>query len=556
MESVNAHYRVLPPLQIPLFHVLLPYLAGMVIGMPFSLSAPWIPAVFAFFLPLFLVLLWRCRKGMAYPLFFLLFLFLGFLRWEAATPRISGEVQAKLDSPPREVLVEFEVQRLYRAQGNRPASGIARIVQADPHLAVLTGSKLYFELWQDQGEGQLLPSSRIRARGVLSGFAWENHPLADSDFQGYLEQQGIHFSLTEGSIREITYPGHPFRRWCAAQNRRFAEILDTGPDSLEQGKAIWKAMMLGETQYLTQSMKAEFRHSGTMHFFAISGLHIGIMATLIGAFLRTIRIPMAKTPWVGLPLLFLFVQITGNSPSALRAWIMITFFWMALALNRKPVPLNAWIASALFTLLFFPRQLLNPGFQLSYAVVGMILLYGLPLAEWLSSRGRPFQSIPTDLLSFHHRLTRGITRRFLEGFAISLAAFLISQPISTYFFGLISPVSLLLNIFLVILAFPVILSGMVCLIVGSFLPASWLLPLTWATCHLLELKLFLIQLFTQIPGSSLSLEVTQPQRVAMFSAILLGIALLVRARLRLHHWGKLLLLPPLTFCFLFPLLLV
>lgn len=556
MVFADSSSRVPPPLQVPLLRLLLPYLVGMVLGMTLSLPKTEIWAIPAFGLPFLLALCWRMRRSHLFPVVALLLVLIGLFRWELVTPKPPQLLLDYPEVPPREIQAEIQVQRLFQVRGTGPVSGIAKITQADTHLKSLEGSRLYFDLWPDHSEGQVIPTSRFHAQGMLSSFQNVGAALAGSDFQDYLEQNGVYLTLTVGSLKEISYPGKPFRRWCSAQNRKFANILDTSPESFWKGKAIWKAMMLGETEFLTHSMKEDFRHSGTMHFFAISGLHIGIIATLLGLFLRILRVPLKASPWIGLPLLFLFVQITGNSPSAVRAWVMITFFWMALAVSRKPCPLSAWVASALFTLLIFPRQLLNPGFQLSYAVVGMILLYGLPLAAWLSGQFKPFKNRPQDLQTPWHRLTsRGVTR-FLEGFAISLAAFLISQPISLYFFGLLSPISLILNVFLVVLAFPVIFSGMVCLIGGSIFPPGWFSLLHWGTCLLLEFKLFLIQVSIQLPGSTLFLEVQNPFWVAGGTAALLAIGMLARTKWGKPREGIYLFLPPLTFCFLFPLLLV
>ena len=144
-----------------------------------------------------------------------------------------------------------------------------------------------------------------------------------------------------------------------------------------------------------------------MHFFAISGLHIGVIATAIAQFLLLIRIPRKVSPFIGLPLLFLYVQITGASPSAVRAFLMALFFWASFAFVRQRSPLAALAASAVFVLIFQPAQLWSIGFQLSYTVVLSILLFGLPLYETASEKLAPFRYLRRRAGHLHNISMRG-----------------------------------------------------------------------------------------------------------------------------------------------------
>src|SRR5690606_9759001 len=98
---------------------------------------------------------------------------------------------------------------------------------------------------------------------------------------------------------------------------------------------------------LTAEQKERYIASGTMHLFAVSGLHVGIVAGLFAVVLAAMRFPRKFRPLVGLALLMAYVQVTGAAPSAMRAWWMAFFFWNAFALMRKPQPLSALAGSAL-----------------------------------------------------------------------------------------------------------------------------------------------------------------------------------------------------------------
>ena len=57
-----------------------------------------------------------------------------------------------------------------------------------------------------------------------------------------------------------------------------------------------------------------------MHLFAISGLHIAVIAGCLHGLLSVVRVPTRVAAVVGLLALWIFVEATGGTPSARRAW--------------------------------------------------------------------------------------------------------------------------------------------------------------------------------------------------------------------------------------------
>src|SRR5690606_37450984 len=131
--------------------------------------------------------------------------------------------------------------------------------------------------------------------------------------------------------------------------------------------------------------------SGTMHLFAISGLNIGVVAGVVQTLLLLLRLP----PWVrfgiGAVALWLFVDITGASPSAVRAFAMAVFLQAAFALRRPANLLAALIGSAFAVLLISPLQLFSASFLMSYSIVTALLALGLPLGVRWSTRWTPWR---------------------------------------------------------------------------------------------------------------------------------------------------------------------
>jgi len=237
-----------------------------------------------------------------------------------------------------------------------------------------------------------------------------------------------------------------------------------------------------------------------MHFFAISGLHIGVIATVIAQFLILVRIPRKVSPFIGLPLLYLYVEITGASPSAVRAFLMALFFWTSFAFVRQRSPLAALAASAVFVLIFQPAQLWSIGFQLSYTVVLSILLFGLPLYETASEKLAPFRYLPKVNWAPSQHLYAWIQDALLLLFAISFSAWLASAPLSAAFFGYLSPGAILLNMLLVNLAAVAISTGVVSLslaLVGLDSFAGFINHAAWISIQMMDT---LVIGSTNIPG--------------------------------------------------------
>src|SRR5690606_40928374 len=113
-----------------------------------------------------------------------------------------------------------------------------------------------------------------------------------------------------------------------------------------------------------------------MHLFAISGLHIGVIAAGIHAFLSLLRVPRLPKLVTGLTLLWLYVQITGGTPSAVRAFSMVALFQLTLQLRLPGNPVSAVATAALLVLMVDPLQLFSASFQMSYGIVASLLLYG------------------------------------------------------------------------------------------------------------------------------------------------------------------------------------
>ena len=137
------------------------------------------------------------------------------------------------------------------------------------------------------------------------------------------------------------------------------------------------SILLGERSYLSQEIKETLSNAGLAHVLALSGLHIGIlMAIFLGIFypIALMGFPIWQKV-LAILLVWIYVAVTGWTPSTVRAAIMATFVIGAYIFQRKNSSLNALLASALLILFADPKVLWNIGMQMSFISVLSILLF-------------------------------------------------------------------------------------------------------------------------------------------------------------------------------------
>lgn len=294
------------------------------------------------------------------------------------------------------------------------------------------------------------------------------------DWAAFLRNKGIWFELVTRDLRdwrtldENGAQASLARRFAAWARHSLARGLPAEDDRL---RLLW-AMALGWRTALTDEVAEPFMRSGTMHLFAISGLHIALVAGMMVALLRVLRVPRAACVFIVVPGLWFYAAATGWQPSAVRATIMMTGVVGGWSLKRPGDLLNSLCGAALVILFWDPLQLFQAGFQLSFFVVLSLALL-MPLFEQL--RERLLQTdpwLPPELLTRMQRVKHAVARPVLGSFTVSLAAWLGSLPLIAHYFNLVTPVSLVANVVMVPLGALAVMSCLGSLATSAWLPAA------------------------------------------------------------------------------------
>ena len=335
-----------------------------------------------------------------------------------------------------------------------------------------------------------------------------------TDVEGYdawLRSQGAALKLRGGRVLGELAPPSGFAVWRQTQQRRLDAWLRTLPWDDRDGGALLAATMLGRTALLPADAKEAFAATGTLHLFAISGLHIAGMAAALLWLAKRARLPELPSGLVILALLWLYVQVTGASPSSVRAWIMAAFLWGGRASSRDTPPLQSLALACAVTLILSPEACTDAGFQLSYAAVLGIIAAGGPAANLCARPTEEARLTPAEAQTATQKLRWRARKFLLGGLCVSLAATIAGVPLTLGLFGSASWGGVFVNLVLVPLSEIPLMLGMasVACSVSDWLawPATWLNGLAAALLHLMT---WIAQACALVP--SINLELALPHR--------------------------------------------
>ena len=292
------------------------------------------------------------------------------------------------------------------------------------------------------------------------------------DYRSYLARERIYFQLRAASADGWNaLPGGRARpsfsdRFLSWAQRTLARGLPAEDDAL---RLLW-AMTLGWRTALTGEVSAPFMRSGTMHIFAISGLHIALIAGILVGVLRVLQLPRAWCGAIVIPWIWFYAAATGWQSSAVRSTVMMTIIVGGWALRRPSDLLNSLCAAAFVILLWEPEQLFQASFQLSFFVVLSLALCLPPLTALRDRLLATDPLLPPALLPGWKRALLGPVRWVGGAAATSLAAWLGSLPLTAHYFHLFSPVTLLANLLIVPLSALALASALGSLLCGGWWP--------------------------------------------------------------------------------------
>jgi ComEC/Rec2-related protein len=311
-----------------------------------------------------------------------------------------------------------------------------------------------------------------------------------------------------------------------------AERVTRGIRDWGAAPALVQAIFLGMRRELSPELLAVFRDSGIVYAFAIAGLHVAVVAVFVIGLLSFLGVPRH---WWCVPLapaLFFYTAATGMSASALRACLMAVLYYGAPLIGRRPDKLSTLAAAAAIALGIAPFQLQDVGFCLSFAVMGGLLLLYPSLARifkrWLRVDDATLEEraanelggeLPESAKRGHRWRVRAL-RWLADVVAVSLAAWLSSSPLTAYYFGRLTPGSLLASLPVAPTLFGVGIASCAGFVVGLLSPGAEAV-FNHAAGGLAQGLVWVARAAAALPGGSLTMPRPSAGVVACWYAALL-----------------------------------
>lgn len=129
------------------------------------------------------------------------------------------------------------------------------------------------------------------------------------------------------------------------------------------------AFLIGDKSKLSNSQLDTFKASGTMHLFAVSGLHVGCLFSIFYFCARLILNESKLLVIIPLAVLWVYVDLVGYSVSSVRACVMITAWCIVKLVRKRTVALYIMVFSMIFCIMENPLSIRSLAFQLSFTVV-------------------------------------------------------------------------------------------------------------------------------------------------------------------------------------------
>lgn len=393
---------------------------------------------------------------------------------------------------------------------------------------------------------------------VELGDGWQLHGKLTYE-ENYYGKEELKLTISGNDkqcIRNTNYD-LPFPISTISSMRSYAsDLLSLGTEGHWLNSSIVKMMVLGYGNDIPYKTKQLFQQSGTVHVFAISGLHVGIVATIIVLCLSITRLSPSIRTLIFAITIISYTIATGASPSTIRACIMSLIFYTSILVGRRTMLISTIATTALITQILNPLQILNIGYILSFVCITGIALFAPPLiglTERLKERiyeriknqkTSGIESTKTSVIEdlnasswqqrwakfrevFLVKLCIEALHLIPESFAVSIAVFIASIPATAYFFNQITPISILCNILVIPLAFFIVITAALAMLTGIF-STQIAIIFNSANIAFTDWLIAIAEFGAGLPGATISLKQWSLSATIISSAIILLIAFLIR----------------------------
>jgi competence protein ComEC len=269
---------------------------------------------------------------------------------------------------------------------------------------------------------------------------------AEFNYKKYLANQNIYYQEFLYPHQYVVLKGNTGSAIVAYSLRVRQKLVEKLKLHMQNPEAIAVAstLILGYKADLSNDVLQAYSKTGTIHVLSVSGAHVAILFVLLSfvlSFLDKFRYGRLIKAVCIILIIWYYSLLTGFSPAVCRAAVMISMVIIGKTYSRHISTLNILAVSAFFLLLYNPFFIVDVGFQLSYLAVGGLIILQPVVYDWLD-----------------------IENKWLDKLwalcSVSIAAQVITFPLSAFYFHQFPVYFLISNIFIVIPTAVIMYTGM------------------------------------------------------------------------------------------------
>src|ERR1700761_4052590 len=270
---------------------------------------------------------------------------------------------------------------------------------------------------------------------------------AEFNYKKYLANQNVYyqsFLYPKQYVVLATNAGNPVVAYSLRLRQRFIEKFKRNMHDTA-AVAVASTLILGYKADLSDDVMQAYSKTGTIHVLSVSGAHVAIIYILLGwalGFLERYKYGKLIKAVLIITLIWYYSLLSGFSPAVCRAAVMISMIIIGKTYSRYINTLNVLAISAFALLLYNPLFIADVGFQLSYlAVCGLVI----------------FQPIVYKWFAFKNNWADKLWALC----SVSIAAQVITFPLSAFYFHQFPVYFLFSNLFIIIPTAVIMYAGII-----------------------------------------------------------------------------------------------
>ena len=328
----------------------------------------------------------------------------------------------------------FDGKNWHNYSGNiRIYHNSAKPIYINDEITVYAKLNLYKNIFTNENEKDIIKNLENKMLfGVSSIYPYINFTVQKNGFSiiNYINKYGLYF-------RNIA-------------KKSLGKYINPINYSVAQG------ITIGDKSIIPYNINQYFIGAGISHILSISGLHISMVLYILFMALSFLPINFYKRILISTIItIIIYPAITLFSVSIIRASIMAFCLLISYYFDKNRNSVNSLFLAALIILTIEPNSIREISFQFSFlATLGIILYY--PIFDfYIANKIRKINN---------YFIKNSIVK--LTGFLfINLIALISILPLSVYHFSILNLTSIFANIFAVPLAFIILSSSIITIII-------------------------------------------------------------------------------------------